>query len=466
MLGLFGTLNLGTRALQTQQTGLEVTGQNLANVNNPAYARQRVLIQTSPTVMTFLGPQGTGADPIAIQQIRSAILDAQVVNEASVGGYWTAQQSVLQNAQAELGQYLDISSDVNGTGIGTPGLASQLNAFFNALQSVATSPESLPERQNLISQAQSLADTFNQVSSRLASLSSGLDASLNADVASANQLLADIADLNDRIANAEVLGGGKANDLRDLRLQKLEALAQFTNFDTSAAPDGSVVIAIDGVSLVSGKQVLDTLQVTPTGIATFNSGTPLNLAGGSLKGTLDARDVALQKLRDDLDTLAGTLASRVNAIHATGYNLAGGNGTLFFDGTNAGDIAVNAALLADPSLFQASGVAGATGDNTVALQLAQLFQNPDPALGSPVTYMDFYTATVAGLGGALENANDQLAGHQAVNTLLLAQRESISGVSIDEEMTNLITFQRAYQASAKIITTVDEMLETVINLKR
>src|SRR2546425_13211731 len=114
MLGLFGTLNLGARSLQAQQTGVEIAGQNLANVNNPAYARQRVQIQTSPTVTTAVGPQGTGVVVAAIQQIRDALLDGQVRDETSVGGYWQAQQGALQSAQTALNEFLDQSaSSVN-----------------------------------------------------------------------------------------------------------------------------------------------------------------------------------------------------------------------------------------------------------------------------------------------------------------------------------------------------------------
>ena len=115
MLGLFATLNLGARALQTQQTAIEVTGQNLANVNNTAYARQRVQIQTSTTVPSAIGPQGTGVEAVAIEQLRSDLVDGQVRSEASVGGYWEAQQNALQNAETSLGELLNISSDTTGT---------------------------------------------------------------------------------------------------------------------------------------------------------------------------------------------------------------------------------------------------------------------------------------------------------------------------------------------------------------
>src|ERR1051325_11003450 len=127
MLGLFGILNLGTRSLQTQQTGVEVAGQNLANVNNPAYARQRVQIQTGVTIAGALGPEGTGADATAIVQIRSSLLDGQMQRELSVGGYWNSQQTFLQYTQTALGQYVSGSAATDGT-TSTGGLAGDLSS--------------------------------------------------------------------------------------------------------------------------------------------------------------------------------------------------------------------------------------------------------------------------------------------------------------------------------------------------
>jgi flagellar hook-associated protein 1 FlgK len=231
MLGLFGTLNLGTRSLQTQQTGVEVTGQNLANVNNPAYARQRVQIQTSLTIQSELGPQGTGAHAANIEQLRDLLLDEQIRGEQSVGGYWTAQQSALQNTQIGLNEFLNRAAGASGTDSTNPqGLSDALSGLFNAFQSVATSPSSLTARQQLLNAGQTLATRLNETSTRMTQLKDSLNESVQNDVNSANQLLADIANLNDQIAKTELPLGGTANDLRDLREQKLEQLAKLTNF--------------------------------------------------------------------------------------------------------------------------------------------------------------------------------------------------------------------------------------------
>ena len=466
MLGLFNTLNMGARAMQASQLAVEVTGQNLANSSNAAYSRQQVVLQTSVATPTSIGMQGTGVDAVSIQQMRDAMLDGQVRDEASVSGYWGSQQSSLEDAQAQLGEFLNI----NGTGSASDaqGLSDQLNNLFNSFQGLATSPTSIPQRQNVVGQAQALATGLNQASQQLSALNDGLNTSVTNDVTTANQLISQIADLNDQIASA-TFSGGTANDLNDSREQALEQLSGLVNIQTTANSNGTVDVSIGGTQLVSGKNVLDTLQSYDSGngqmlVRTATGGTPLTLTGGSIQGTIDARDGALKTLRDGLDTLASSLITQVNGIYSAGYDLNGGTGATLFTGTDASTIGVNTAVQTDPSLVQAAGAPGATGDNSVALALAQLGTQNVASLGNK-TFSGAFAAQVGSFGFALSNANSEAANQGSVTTMLQNQRDSVSGVSLEEEMANLITFQQAYSASSKIITTVDQMLQTVIAMK-
>jgi len=181
MLGLFGSLNLGARSLQTQQQGVEVAGHNLANVNNPAYARQRLAIATAPAINSEIGPEGTGANGVAIIRLRSAIVDQEITGETSISGSLDAQQQALQQAQTDLGQIIDTQASgaegtaaAQGTG-GQHGIAEGLNDLFNEFQSLSTDPSSLVERQAVLMKASDLATRFNQVDQRLGTLSSSLD---------------------------------------------------------------------------------------------------------------------------------------------------------------------------------------------------------------------------------------------------------------------------------------------------
>jgi flagellar hook-associated protein 1 FlgK len=472
MLGLLGTLNLASRSLQTQMTGVEVTGQNLANVNTTGYTRQSVEIQTSPDVSTDIGQEGTGANAVAIQQVVNAILNSQIQTQQSTSGYWNAQQTALQSAQTGLDEFL------NGTGSTTSttstnsttdtGLSGQLSGLFSAFQAVATSPTSISARQALVSSAQTLASTFNQVNSQLDASRASLNTSLGSDVDSANKLISGIADLNQQISTAEFTGA-TPNDLLDEREQDLENLSSLTNITTSTGTNGAVDVSIGGQTLVSGDQVLDTLKTYDAGggqllVQTATGGVNLTLTGGSMQGTIDARDGELATMQSGINTLASTLITQVNSVHSGGFSLTGTTGANFFNGSDAATINVNAALVSNPSLIQASGTSTATGDNSVALQLADLASATQSGLSNQ-TFSDSYGQTVATLGDSLQTANEQVTNQTAVTNMLATQRSSVSGVNVDEEMTNLMSFQRAYEASAQLVTTVNTMLGDVLAMK-
>jgi flagellar hook-associated protein 1 FlgK len=466
MPGLFGTLNLGARSLQTQQQGVQVAGHNLANASNTAYARQRLEIQTSTPLLTSIGSVGTGADAVAISQLRDTLLDQQIQGETSVTSFLQSQQTALQYAQSGIGEQLQGSTATGGVG-STGGLATDLSGLFNSFQDLSTSPSSLTSRQAVISQAQQLTAQFNQLDQRLTAINGQLNQSVQTDVASANQLLSDIAGLNNQIAGAEA-GTGAANDLRDLRQQKIETLSQLVNVQSSADSNGDVNLSVGGQLLVSGGSVQDTLQSYDSGggqllVRTASAGAPLTLTGGSIAGTIDARDGALKSLQDGVNNLASQLISQVNTAYRTGYDLNGNTGADLFTGTNASDIGVNAALANDPSALQASGVAGAAGNNQVVLALAQMANTSQAGLGNQ-TFAQSYNGTITGLGTALNSVNSQLDDQTAVQSMMQNQRDSVSGVSIDDEMTNLVMFQRAFQASAHLVSVVDQMLSTVVTL--
>lgn len=456
-----------------QRAGVEVAGQNLANVSNPAYARQRVAITSSIAVQSEVGPQGTGSEATNIVSMRSAILDNQIQSEASTKGYLQSQQTALQYAQAALGTQIDrMASGAEGAtaaqGVGGGhGLGDSMSAFFNAFQSLSANPTSIAERQTLMMKAESLASQFRQLESRLSELGGQLNRTIESEVGSVNQLLTNIASLNDKITRMEAVSGGAANDLRDTRQAQIEELAKYVKLDLTNGNGGAVNIAINGVDMVVNNQAVETLETYTFGSGTYvqvgSTNTGLAPIGGSIAGTIQARDVGIGDIRTSMNSIANILIAQVNVTHGAGFNLSGGTGNSFFTGSDAGTIGVNSALVTDPALVQASGVSGATGDNQVALALAGLSQNKF-IFGQ--TLSQAYSQTVATFGQALSTVNNDLANQDTVDSMLSRQRDSIGGVSLDEEMTDLTRFQKAFQASARLVTTVDEMLDTLVNMKR
>ena len=277
-----------------------------------------------------------------------------------------------------------------------------------------------------------------------------MNLSIQSDVTTSNQDLTQIATLNQQIIQAQA-DGGSANDLVDEREQSIEDLASKVNINATAQSNGAVDISIGGVTMVSGETASDSLETYDAGggqllIKAQNAGTPLTLTGGSIEGSINTRDGALASLQTGVNTLASQLITQVNGIYSSGYDLNGNTGGNFFTGTDASDIGVNSALVNDPSQVQASGTAGATGDNTVVLALAQLANTNISGLSNQ-TFSQNWAQTVGSLGNAISSVNEQANNSASVTQMLTTQRDSVSGVSIDEEMTNLMRYQKVSEAS-------------------
>jgi len=466
MSGLFTTLNATVQALNAQSVGLNITGKNLANVNNAAYSRETVLLGNGPSVQTPQGPQSTGLQVLGIDQVRDALLDQQVTREIALTSSYTTQQGILQNAQAGLGQNISNTTAASGTGsnAGTGGLAAAVDDFFNAFQGLAASPTDAGEKQTLVQKAGILADTFQQTDSRLAQVQSDATAQIQSDVASVNQMLQTVADLNKQISSVEIGKPNSALDLRDQRQSVLEQLAQKLPVSTQPGANGAVDVVMkdasnNNVVLVSGANVTGPVTFTGTGLTAGSPATAVQFSSGSIYGALTARDGAVQDLRNSLDAMAQQIVTSVNAAYApTGAN--------FFDpaGTTASTIALDGGLSA--STLQAG--TGAAGDNSVALAVAAISDHAFSTSGAPADAIDgtisqYFSGAVSQFGQALASANTLVDNQTSVANLVKSQRDQVSGVSMDEEMANLVRYQTAYQASARVFSIVNDLLGTVIN---
>jgi flagellar hook-associated protein 1 FlgK len=244
--------------------------------------------------------------------------------------------------------------------------------------------------------------------------------------------------------------------LVDEREQTIENLSGYVNLTTSAQPDGAINVSIGGCSMVSGDTMVNSLKTIGSGTqlyaATVNDG-ELTLSGGSIEGSITARDGAVATLQTSLNTLASELINQVKAVYPGS----------FFTGSDAGSIGVNSTLVNDPSTLQ-TGATGDPGDNGVVLAMANLADTPLSDLNNQ-TMSQYYSQTVGAFGSALQSVNEQLANSTSVAQMLTTQRDSASGVDTDTEMTNLLQFQKAYEASAELVTTVNEMLETLVTMK-
>jgi flagellar hook-associated protein 1 FlgK len=377
-----------------------------------------------------------------------------------------SERGAYQRAQASLGQNIDRSTSASdATAAGAAGLAGAIDDFFNAFQSFAARPTDDGERQTLIQKAGILTDRFQLADERIAQVQSDLNVEIGTDVESINGLLSTIAELNAQIGRFEINAPGSAVDLRDQRQARIEELAAKLPVEIRDTGSSQVqIVAKDGsgadVVLVNLATVQGTVAFNGTQITAGSPATVLGLGGGSIHGMLNARDGAIQTLRDDLDAIASQLVTAVNDA----YNPTGATGD-FFDpaGVSASTLSLVSTLTA-VNLKASDG--GAAGDNTLALAIAALANTKfATASGDEIdgSFSSYFSKTVSKLGQALASANSRSDDQNNIERLVRSQRDSVSGVSLDEEMADLMKFQRAFQASSRVFTVLDDLLDVVVN---
>lgn len=484
MRSTFFGIQTGLRGLMAQQRALDTTGHNITNANTPGYSRQVTnLTTTSPYTMPSFnrpataGQIGTGVTAEAVERMRSAFLDDQIRNESETLGYWAAQAETLIQVEGIFGEPSN------------SGLRNALDAFWKSMEDLSLHPESMPIRAIVRQRGVELADMIQHTYRQLSDTQKAVDQAITLKVDEINGIAQQIADLNDQISKA-VGVGLRPNDLLDRRDLLITKLSKMVNISTFNGDNGSITVNIGGMSLVAGERAykLTTVQnplnnnLVDVRWVDFQDPSsppdllPVDVTNGELKGMLDVRDVKVAGLVTQLNDLATELITNVNAQHALGYDLNGnlGDGTvvgpppssLFFAGTDASDIAVAPLITADDAglrLIAASSTAtGVPGDGGNALRIAQLNQ-AKIMNGGTATYSEFLGAMVANLGVDSDQAQTMETNQTTLIDHLTKQSESIAGVSLDEEVANMVKFQHGYDAAARVITTMDEMIDVIIN---
>ena len=466
MSGLVSSLNQAVRSLQAQSRGVEIAGRNLANVNNPDYARQRVLFGDRGMVVTAQGAQSLGIEAKSVQQIRDDLLDRQLARELGRGASLQAESDAYERGEALLGESIDRTESADKVAASGQGLTAVLTEFFNAFQAVAARPTDLGERQNLVQRADILAERFRVTDERLDQLQQDIGAQIDVEVDDANRLLSTVADLNAQIGRYEINAPGSAVDLRDQRQAAVEKLAGLIGAETraNASAAGQIDVFVrdaSGNPLVLVDHASVVAPVSSDGAQLLAGSSPIALSGGSIQGRFAARDGSIQTLRDRIDAFAAQLAVSVNSV----YNPTGATGDFFTYDQAAPAAGLRLASgLSAATLKTSDG--GSAGDNTLALAVAALATKKfSTASGDLVdgSFSQFYGGVVSDFGRSVSTAEGRLEDQKSIEALVREQRQSVSGVSLDEEMTDLMKYQRAFQASSRVITVIDELLNTVVN---
>ncbi len=462
MTSLHSILAVGSSALTATQTAINVTSNNIANVNTEGYCRQVVSFSATEPIETSYGQAGTGVTVDSIERVYDAFVTNQINSASQDLGEYEARAGTLEIVET-------VFNESTGNG-----LNEVMSDFWNAWQDLANDPSGHAERTVLAEISENLATTFNDMASDLVEIRQDIDANIETTVDEINQIAEQIADLNENISQCEEIGIS-ANEYQDSRDQLISELSTMINLSVSENGNGMVSVHVgDGNALVEGTSCcsLNTepnaetglLDVTYTDSSGSTSAITGGISGGELAGWLEARDVDIPEYMDALDELAVGIMTEVNALQSTGFGLDGSTENDFFTGTSATDMAVNQDILDDVNLIAASDSAGGVpGDAGNAIAIADL-QNGLLMDGANATFDEYYNSLVSNVGATLETAQTNLSSQTETLEYLENYRESISGISLDEENINLIKYQNAYEAAAMLISIVDELMDTVIDL--
>jgi len=450
-----GTLSslmfMASQALGADQGALDATSNNIANQNTPGYSREiPVLTEADPTVdgnITY----GNGVVLQQIQSVRDQILQLQISDQNQQQGSAQAQYNALQQVQ-------NLFSDP------TQGIGADFTAFFNSLSRLSTDPTSIPDRQAVLDAAQTLVGDFHSTEQNLDSIQSGLNQTVAQNVTQINTLTQQIAQLNVQVGEMQKLGQDPGA-LGDQETQLIQQLSQLTNVNQIQTENGLTLTTGNGTPLVVGGQSF-ALQTTngPSGMIDISSqGQDItsSLQGGQLGGNLQIRDTVIPGLLTQIDNLASQFATSFNAAQATGYDLNGNAGQPFFSDTTGAGAASNLTVaISDPSLIAASsdGTSGSNGN------IANLLAVQNQTLPSGESVMNTYADWVSQTGTLTDQAQAEVNASTSSLNQLNDQLGSVSGVNLDEETTNLMNYQRAYEAAARVVSTVDELTTSVLDM--
>lgn len=446
MGGLNTSLLIGMQALDVSQGALNATSNNIANANTPGYTREIPEISENPETVSGGVVSGGGVSLNGLESVRDELLNLQIQQQTSAQSSADAESSALQQVQT------NFSTSGND-------IASAFSAFSSSLAQLSASPSNSSVQQGVLSAGQNLAEAFNTTANGLTTVQSAMNTQVTQTVAQINSLTAQIAQLNGQLSQLTAAGqdGGTVEDQRDELVQQL---SQLTGVSVTQSSDGEVITTGNGTPLVMGNQSYS-LQTT-TGSDGMqqvldSNGTNItaSIQGGTLGGSIAIRDQVIPSYLNQLDTLASQFASAFNAAQAKGYDSNGNAGQNFFSvpANGAGAAAGITVSITSPSQIAVSSD-GTAGSNGNVANLSAALTNELPSGQSP---SQAYSNLVFQVGNDASNASTQSTAIGQNILQLTNQQSSVSGVSIDEETTNLIRYQTAYEAAARIVSTIQQL---------
>jgi flagellar hook-associated protein 1 len=480
-MGINSIFDIASTGITAQRQAIEVAGENIANVNSIGYSRQEVVLENRPVTSANGFPLGTGVQVQTVRRAYDGMLQQQIVNGNSNYQQNLTRQKALEQIQPA---FNELASD---------GLGQAMENFFGAWQDLSANPSGSAERQALLSRSQTLVDTFHQMNQSLTTVASTADNNMTGVTAEVADQARTLALVNSQILSTQSLGGS-ANELLDQRDLLVRQISEQIGISTTLSSDGTASVTLaGGEQLVAGTSYATLYtsssaggnQIRLSGLGNpppaNNPGTDANVTAtvggagnslGELGGLLQVRDSMVPGYLGKIDEMAANLVGTVNGLHAAGYGLDGSTGNNFFNpaGTGAAGIALatglSAAKIAAAFPTATDPAPTSTGNNANTLRIAALQQNSFAFSTGNATLDGFYGSLVGGIGIDTQGAQNLSAQGGSFLKQLNALRASNSEVSLDEELTNLTKYQRAFQGSAKVINAATDMLDIVLGMVR
>jgi len=456
MGGLNTSLLIGLEALNVSQSALDATSNNIANSDTAGYTREVPQITENPETVSGNTVTGGGVSLNDLESVRDELLNLQIQQQTSAQSSADTESSALDQIQT---YFPTSSSSSSGNDI-----ASALSNFSSSLTQLSASPSSTTAQEGVISSGQDLAKAFNTAANGLTTVQSGMNTKVTQTVAQINSLTQQIAKLNGQLSQLTAAGqdGGTVEDQLDEDVQQLSKL---TGISITQSSDGEVITTGNGTALVMGNKSYS-LQTTTGSDGTQHvldsNGNDITstLQGGQLGGAIQIRDQVIPGYLTSLNTLASDFASAFNAAQAEGYDSNGNVGEDFFSVPSSGAAVGITVSITDPSEIAISSD-GSAGSNGNVANLSAALTNE---LSSGETPSQTYSDLVYQVGDDASNASTQSTAIGQNITRLTDQQSAVSGVSIDEETTNLIRYQTAYEAAARIVSTIQQLGQVTINM--
>ncbi|MCF7809418.1 flagellar hook-associated protein FlgK [bacterium] len=449
------TLSMAKRALMANQGAISVASDNVSNVNTPGYARKRALMASIPGLETELGVFGGGVSLLGISGERDVFIERQV-------RYAMGESGQHETCYQQLKMIEDIVGDMGETG-----LESAMDRFWNSWHDLANDPTSMSARNALSESTNYLTNRFHNIDEQLNNRTANINGEIENRTERVNTIIKELSNINKELSRAN----GDSPSAIDRRTVLLDELSELTGAEYKINDNETTNVYLNGISLLIGADI-HVLKAEKDADGNVSVIIPaadnleLNINAGKIGALFDVRDNDLSDLRVSLDEFAATLVKEVNDIHISGYNVDGATGICFFDPETTGihNISLSDEILADVNNIAASGD-GNAGDNQIALLIAGL-DNKVVLNNGANTFTQAFSNILSEIGSRVVYAETVAEGAQLTLQQAEVWRESVSGVSLDEEMAELVRYQNSFNASAKLVTTVESMLDTVIAMAK